>query len=170
MEPSDTWLTGATFDPTGLYRYSLWRVWNPAGIRVVFIMLNPSTADAGRNDPTIRRCLKFAQQWGYGALEVVNLFAYRTSSPIALRHIENPVGIENDCSVLEAVLRSDCTVVAWGNGGSFQGRDRIVLDLLAQQPALYCLGITRLGQPRHPLYVKANTRLLPLILDALPGE
>ena len=72
---------GAVIDPTGLYRYSLWREWNPDAAQITFIMLNPSRADATNDDPTIRRCINFASSWGYGYLEVVNLFAYRTSHP-----------------------------------------------------------------------------------------
>ena len=88
--------TGADFDPTGVYRYSLWREWDARAPAVAFVMLNPSTADAGKDDPTIRRCASFARSWGYGSLEVVNLFAYRASEPKRLRQTPDPIGPAND--------------------------------------------------------------------------
>jgi hypothetical protein len=88
--------SGATFDPTGAYRYALWRVWDGNRPPLVFVMLNPSIADAERDDPTIRRCLGFACAWGYGALTVVNLFALRATCPHTLRRAADPVGPDND--------------------------------------------------------------------------
>ncbi|MBD2460605.1 DUF1643 domain-containing protein [Oscillatoria sp. FACHB-1407] len=152
---------GAIFDSTGTYRYTLWREWGNSP-KVVFVMLNPSTADADRNDPTIRRCIGLAQMWGFGALEVVNLFAYCATHPTELRQATDPIGVENDRYLLQAVQRSDRTILAWGNWGSLHQRDRCVLDLLAQHTPLYCLGMNQSGQPRHPLYVKRNVALIPI--------
>jgi len=147
---------GALFDATGHYRYSLWRCWEPLRPTLLMILLNPSTADAERDDPTIRRCRQFATAWGYGGLEIVNLFAYRTPHPRCLHQASEPIGVQTDPIIQGAITYAAQVVVAWGNGGSFLGRDRTVLQALVPQP-LYCLGITRLGHPRHPLYLPKET-------------
>lgn len=152
---------GAVIDKTGLYRYSLWREWDAEQPKIVFIMLNPSKADASIDDPTLRRCVNFAKSWGYGSLIVVNLFAYRTASPLELRQVDDPVGQQNDRCLKKAIRSANQVVVAWGNHGKFMQRDRLVLELLSKhnfQP--HCLGITQGGQPRHPLYVKCCTQLI----------
>jgi hypothetical protein len=151
-------LSGALFDPTGQYRYTLWRCWQPQGKRVAFVMLNPSTADAESNDPTIRRCIGFAQSWGYGALEVVNLFSFRTPHPSQLALVADPVGADCDAAILRAVERADCTVIAWGNWGVLHGRAAAVLALIKQP---HCLGCNQSGQPRHPLYLRRESQPLP---------
>lgn len=153
--------SGAVFDHSSLYRYSLWRSWSQLP-KVGFVMLNPSQADARLNDPTIRRCIGFAQSWGYGGLEVVNLFAYRTKSPTHLRQIEDPIGADNDRYLLTLGERVDTIVLAWGNWGTLGGRDRVVLRRLNVQKNVFCLGITKTGQPRHPLYLKRDTLLAKL--------
>ncbi|MDX2229356.1 MAG: DUF1643 domain-containing protein [Leptolyngbyaceae cyanobacterium bins.349] len=147
--------TGATFDSTGQYRYSLWRHWDDAAPRIGFVMLNPSRADATLNDPTIRRCLSFARSWGYGSLEVVNLFAYRTAQPQQLRHVADPVGTDNDRTLQTLSQRVDRIILAWGNWGRLQDRDRAVLTVLKSH-SLHCLGRTKLGHPCHPLYLKGT--------------
>ena len=151
---------GAHFDITGKYRYSLWREWQPGGKRVAFILLNPNRADAVRDDPTIRRCIGFARSWGCGSVEVVNLFAFRTGEPLRLRKITEPVGSANDRYLLRASRRAWKVVAGWGNHGGLRDRDRQVLRLLGDRTGLYCLGITRTRQPRHPLYTRGD---LPLI-------
>lgn len=148
---------GAIIDATGTYRYSLWREWDANAPRVCFVMLNPSTADATTDDPTIRRCIRFAQFWGYGSLEVVNLFAYRTTTPIDLRHAPNPIGKENDRYCYQASLNATKVIVAWGNWGGLLNRNQTVLNLLFHQQEIDCLGITKPGHPRHPLYIRSNT-------------
>jgi hypothetical protein len=115
-------------------------------------MLNPSRADATRDDPTLRRCLGFARAWGYGALDVVNLFAWRTSNPAALRHVPDPVGPDNDRTLVEVAHRADLVVAAWGNHGVIANRHQVVCSLLRSTP-LFCLDVTQQGQPRHPLYI-----------------
>jgi hypothetical protein len=151
---------GAVFDPTRSYRYRLWRVWECDRPRLSFIMLNPSTADATQDDPTIRRCLGFATAWGFGALEVVNLFAYRATSPRELRRADDPVGPKNDRHILECVHNVDQIVVAWGNHGNFKRRDRAVIGLIENLNNIYCLKPTKTGQPYHPLYVNRETGLI----------
>ena len=151
---------GALFDASGAYRYHLSRQWDTDGPTVVFVMLNPSAADAVRDDPTIRRCIGLARSWGYGRLEVVNLFAYRSSSPDALRAVGDPVGPENDHHLQVAADGAALVVAAWGNVGALLGRDRAVRGMLGPR-ALHCLGITLRGQPRHPLYVRGDTLPIP---------
>lgn len=124
-------------------------------------MLNPSTADAQHNDPTIHRCVRFAQRWGYGALDVVNLFAYRATDPKVLKTIPDPIGPENDAYLLAAATQAERIVLAWGNWGALGQRNQQVLQLFPVQSRLYCLGKTLAGQPRHPLYLSYDSQLLP---------
>jgi hypothetical protein len=151
----------AVFDASGRYRYSLWRAWSNDSPRIVFILLNPSTADEQRNDPTIRRCIGFALGWNYGSVEVVNLFAYRATNYRELFKVSDPVGEENNRFLTQAVERYSTVVVGWGIRGTLLGRDRQVLSLLAGRKDVYCLGITKDGLPRHPLYVKGDCILVP---------
>jgi len=149
----------ATFDPTRAYRYRLSRTWDPTGPVVTFVMLNPSTADAEVLDPTVRRCLGFARAWGFGSLEVVNLFAFRATDPRDLLRADAPVGPANDRAILGAVSAADRVVVAWGARGAHLGRAAAVAGLLHAGPSRPLgLGTTKGGQPRHPLYVRADTR------------
>jgi hypothetical protein len=122
-------------------------------------MLNPSRADARVNDPTIRRCIRFAQFWGYGALEVVNLFGYCTSKPEELRRVRDPVGRECDRILLESAKPAQMILLAWGNHGQYQDRGKAVIKLLDEVGPLHCLGLTKRGEPRHPLYL--NRKILP---------
>ena len=146
----------ATFDRTGRYRYRLARRWG-AGPCIAFVMLNPSAADAAKDDPTVRRCLGFARRWGFGALEVVNLFAYRAADPRELARERNPVGPENDRSVARALRRARLIVLAWGASRLARRRAGAVIALVGDRPA-YCLGRTKTGMPRHPLYLRASIR------------
>lgn len=143
---------GATIDESGTYRYALWRVWDPA-------RPHPSTADHKQDDPTIRRCIGFARCWGEaGGILVVNLYAYRATDPKALRRAPDPVGPQNDAYLLLAAVHCSRIVAAWGNGGEYLQRERVVLQLLASHP-IFCLGTTSRGKPRHPLYLAASTSL-----------
>ncbi len=151
--------TGAVFDRSRKYRYNLWREWDDARPRVAFVMLNPSRADASINDQTIATCIGFAKALGYGGMEVVNLFAYRSTDPANLKLARDPVGKENDTYILKACSRADVTIAAWGNHGSLRQRSMEVEQLLENR-ALLCFGITKLGHPRHPLYMKRSTELL----------
>jgi hypothetical protein len=142
----------------GPYRYRLWRTLSQGGARsrVLFVMLNPSTADAVTDDPTLRRCIGFATAWGFARLEVCNLFAYRSSDPRALRTARDPVGPRNDSVLRQAAQKAELTVVAWGTGGALRQRGAYVATTLLAGCALYCVGHTRAGHPRHPLYVPKN--------------
>ena len=117
-------------------------------------MLNPSRADAQINDPTITRCINFASSWGYGRLEVVNLFAYRTPKPTLLKQAAEPIGKDNDRYIIESVSKSDRIILAWGNHGLWRKQDIYTLELLKNYTHLYSLGITKRGCPRHPLYLR----------------
>jgi hypothetical protein len=143
---------GARFDRRRVYRYELWRTWDASAPLLTCILLNPSTADARRDDPTIRCCVRLAARRGYGGIIVGNLFALRARDPRRLRRAHDPIGPHNDES-LRAMLRGTGDVLAaWGNGGAWRRRGASVLALVAPTARVYCLGITRLGQPRHPLY------------------
>lgn len=157
---------GATFDSTGSYRYTLWRSWNGRARKVAFVMLNPSTADHRADDPTIRRCIGFARTWGYGSLLVVNLFAYRTPSPDALKRAADPIGPRNDHYLRYAQRRADDVVIAWGAHGGWLDRHRRALALLGgpRRRALLCLGATKGGYPRHPLYLRGDRTPQPWTL------
>lgn len=148
---------GAIMDDSKEYRYSLWRIWNDKLPRVTFVMLNPSTADSRNDDPTLRRCINFAMNWGYGSLEVVNLFAYRSTNPQMLLSVCDPIGDKNNKYIIDAVNRSEKVILAWGTKGNLFNRDKDVLRLIEDNnvPA-YTLELTKEGHPRHPLYVKAN--------------
>lgn len=157
----------AEFDPTGTYRYWLGRFWARDRPSLALVMLNPSRADHQHDDPTLRRSIRFAQDWGYGSVIVVNLFAFCTASPRSLRLATDPIGVNNDAYILRAAQGADRVLLAWGNHGSFRHRDRAVLDLLTPQTnKLCCVGLTRTGQPRHPLYLPKDSRPIPWPLSA----
>lgn len=165
--PSGEYVTAATLSPDGLYRYDLGRSWGDMEqMGVCWVMLNPSTADATEDDPTIRRCIAFSKAWGFGSLTVVNLFAYRATDPKALVRAASEgvdvVGPENDWCIQLAVLGNEFTVAAWGTKGNLFGRDKQVLTMLAElREPVDCLDITKGGHPKHPLYVKGDTTLRP---------
>jgi hypothetical protein len=139
------------------YRYELRRRWAD-GHEAHFVMLNPSTADAQEDDPTIRRCVGFASSWGFGALVVTNLFAFRATNPRELFEQEDPTGPENDSHVRNAAETAAITVLAWGSHGDFLNRDSEVLKLLAGVPT-FALHVTRNGSPGHPLYLSKASDL-----------
>lgn len=153
----------ALMDETGKYRLELSRIWDSAekNIRMIlFIMLNPSTADALVNDPTVRRCMNFAQSWGYGGLYIGNLFAYRSTDPAELIRLSragfDAVHENNDSHLRRMQKDSETTVFAWGNEGRLQMRDTEIIDKF---PGAFCLGKNQNGTPKHPLYVPAYTQL-----------
>ena len=151
--PSDVIAGSAGLSRCGHYRYWLRRQWSPALPQCTFIGLNPSTADAQLDDPTLRRCIGFAKQWGYGSLLLVNLFAWRATDPRDLLSAPDPIGPQTNRWLRRAMRESDLVVAAWGNGGTLANRAHIVAKRLKP---LHCLGITSLGMPRHPLYCRAD--------------
>ena len=149
----------ALFSPDGLYRYELRRIWDPARILVLFVMLNPSTANAQHDDPTIRRCLGFAREWGYGGLLVGNLFGLRATDPRMLQESADPVGPDNDFHLDALMAKADLAVMAWGARGDLK-RVEVVKGLLRRHRMAACsLGTTKAGQPRHPLYVPKDVTI-----------
>ncbi|WP_094556160.1 DUF1643 domain-containing protein [Synechococcus sp. 1G10] len=140
----------AVFSPCGHYRYSLWRRWEPAGALVMVIGLNPSTADAQSDDPTVRRCIGYAKDWGYGGLCLTNLFAFRARRPEAMKAAADPVGPENDLHLLAIASQAALKLAAWGVHGRHLGRDA---ELAARLPGLHCLRLSKGGHPTHPLYL-----------------
>ena len=146
----------ANFSSCRKYRYSLSRIWDKQKKFVLFIGLNPSTADEKIDDPTIRRCSVYAQKWGYGGFMMVNLFAYRTTLPSNLKKVKYPVGRDNDKYIVKLSKKADITVAAWGNNGILYRRDKQVLSLV---PNLMCLKVNKSGQPAHPLYLKKDLKL-----------
>lgn len=145
----------AVISPCESYRYHLTRAWSMGEGEVVFIMLNPSTADASLDDPTIRRCVGFGAAWGFRSLVVVNLFAWRATQPSELGRVHDPVGPLADAYLLAAAGHAQKIVCAWGNDGHLQGRGEAVCRLLKEAGhPLFHLGLTQSQAPRHPLYLK----------------
>ena len=118
----------ATISDCRKYRYSLSRTWDDKKNTVLFIALNPSTANERNDDPTIRKCINYANKWGYGSLLVANLFAYRTTKPTKLRYVKNPVGNDNDQHIMDLSKNASLIVAAWGNEGSLFNRDKEVIS------------------------------------------
>lgn len=181
---SEYFSSGAIISEDERYRYVLFREWRGHGSdenwrwfdavdgnghklgvpkTCLFIMLNPSTADALNDDPTIRRCVSFAKAWKYDRLEVVNLFAYRTKSPSELKALldkDDPVGRSNIKYVQQAMTDAGLIVCAWGVHGSHLDQDETVLGWLPFERKIYSLGTTKDGSPKHPLYIAADTKLV----------
>lgn len=153
---------GAIFSRDRKYRYMLWREWDSSKGTCVFIGLNPSTADEKEDDPTLRRCVNFAKQWGYGKYVMVNLFAYRATEPHELQKQAKPIGYKNNYHIKMQCNDADLVVAAWGNHGSFMKRDQKVLRLL-KDTLLKCFKITATGQPAHPLYQPKGIELLDYV-------
>lgn len=155
--------TGATFSPCRTYRYDLTRTWDRGRPPMVVIGLNPSTADETADDPTIRRCVGFARSWACGGLVMLNLFAVRATDPRVMLAHAAPVGPENDAAIRRHTGREGVLVLcAWGAHGTHQGRGAEVLaDLLRARRWPYALGTTAGGQPRHPLYLRADAQPQP---------
>ncbi|TFL20066.1 DUF1643 domain-containing protein [Jannaschia formosa] len=156
----------ATYSDDEVFRYDLTRVWDPAGRRVAFAMLNPSTATEIANDPTVERCERRARALGYGAFRVVNIFAYRATDPRDMRAHPDPVGgAANNAAIREAALWAEATVCAWGTHGAHLGRGPEVEQLLrATGRPLFHLGLSKAGHPKHPLYIGYGVR--PVRWDA----
>ena len=125
-------------------------------------MLNPSRADAHRDDPTIRRCIGFARDWGYGGIDVVNIFALRATDPRDLRSVRDPVGPRNDEFILRAAARSP-VVIAWGVHGALLDRGAKALRLFGAGTRILALGRTRSGAPRHPLYLRRDAEAVEYV-------
>jgi len=155
----------AGFDDSRTYRYWLTREWatkdgpcSRATNPLVVIGLNPSTATELTDDPTIRRCMGYARAWGHDGLVMLNLFAYRSTDPKALTRVEDPVGPDND-QWIERFSVGRRVLAAWGNHGWRYGRAKIVMNMLGKLLVqVHCLGLTKSGHPKHPLYLRADAK------------
>ena len=155
--------SSALYSDCATYRYALTRTWDPAGARLLYVMLNPSRATETQNDPTIERCERRAKALGFGAFRAVNLFAYRETDPIALRRAPEPVGPDNDIVLIESATRwlrgaGDHLLCGWGVHGAHLDRGAEVAEILQWTGRqLFCFGTTKNGAPRHPLYIAYAT-------------
>ena len=157
--------SGATFSDNGLYRYSLWRIWEPARELMNFCMLNPSTADENDNDPTIVRCCHRAKTMGYGGLIVTNIFAYRSTDPKELKKVEDPEGMWNPSRIIEVAQMCDVTICGWGKHGTINGQgDKVLRQLLFWngQNKIRTLKLNKDGSPAHPLYIGYDVKPIPI--------
>lgn len=157
---------GAIFSDCELYRYRLWRVWDTSKPKVCFVMLNPSTATHEVLDPTVSRCQKRAQMLGYGGLEVVNLFALRSTDPKALYEAIDPFGRYNVSEIYDSVSRSQMAICAWGTHGKFMDAGSKVKSFLQHYfpDKNHYLKLNSDGSPAHPLYLPYS--LKPVLWDA----
>ena len=149
----------ANYSDCDAYRYDLTRVWDDGGQKVLFLMLNPSTATEVQNDPTVERCERRARALGFGAFRVCNIFAFRATDPKVMRAAADPVGPDNDRTILQGLNWADEIVAAWGAHGAHLERGIAVEKLLRQQetPTKH-LGLTKAGHPKHPLYISYQTQ------------
>jgi hypothetical protein len=152
-------IVSAIFSPCKTWRYELRRIWDQKLPLLVFVMLNPSRANAYLDDPTIRRCIGFARRLGYGGIVVYNIFALMATDPRELAKVADPIGPENDEYIRRAKHVGAKIVVAWGNNGvKHRRRVKQMRELLAGY-ALYSFGICKSGEPNHPLMLSYDTPL-----------
>lgn len=146
------------------YRYELRRIWDEEKPKVLFIMLNPSTADENIDDPTIRRCIGYAKEWNCGGILVGNLFAYRSTNPNGLLKVDDPIGDDNIWHIKNLVSQSDIVVCAWGNSNIVKRLDKKIKydyrPLTVIKNNLHCLELSNDGTPKHPLQLKKNLKLI----------
>jgi hypothetical protein len=163
-------IKSAVISECGKYRYSLIRVWDESKPCVLFIMLNPSTADAENDDPTIRRCIGFAESWGYGGLYVVNLFALRATNPQELLSAPFVVGVENERWFRRISYLAHLVICAWGNGRIINKLQQRLdhnwkpLSWIDQAKALHYLELAKDGTPKHPLYLSKSVKPMQFVL------
>ena len=144
----------AVYSACEQYRYSLTRVWDDSAPRVMFVMLNPSTATEVQNDPTVERCERRARVLGFGGFRVTNIFAFRATDPRDMRAALDPVGPDNDPCLTEGAAWADQIIAAWGVHGAHRGRGAEVAEALARTGRpLFHLGLSKAGHPKHPLYL-----------------
>ncbi|WP_319825524.1 DUF1643 domain-containing protein [Thalassovita sp.] len=144
----------AVYSDCEKYRYLLTRTWDPDGRKALFVMLNPSTATEVQNDPTVERCERRARALGFGAFRVTNIFAWRDTDPKAMRAAADPIGPANDAAIADSCGWADQIVAAWGTHGAHLDRGPRVERLLRNTGhAIYHLGLSKDGHPKHPLYI-----------------
>jgi hypothetical protein len=145
------------------YRYALVRIWDSSKPLVVFLMLNPSTATEFEDDPTVAKCRRYAMRWGFGQLAVLNLFAWRSTDPAALRALEDPIGPHNNYWIFSMAAgqaapyqQNPKMICAWGKDGNLRSRASFVTGMLRERFDLYALKVNGDGTPAHPLYLKES--------------
>jgi hypothetical protein len=147
----------AVFSGDGEYRYQLRREWNVTGRIAAFVGLNPSTAEGDVDDPTVRKCWRWAHAWGYGSLVMLNAFAYRATDPSMLGTVDDPFGPDNEAHLRAVAAEAQLIVAAWGNSKYvkvFGMEERLTAMLTSGKTGvIHCLGTCRDGSPRHPLYL-----------------
>ena len=158
---------GAIISEDGKYRYRLWRIIDETNTKpgIAFIGLNPSKADAYNDDATIRRCIDFAKRWGYGHMFMYNLFAFRSTQRAGLLIADDPIGPENDKHLEDIVKMGYDVVLCWGISGTLNGRGAQIAKMF---PLAKCFGVTKNGQPRHPVRLAKITQLQPYVLSKGP--
>ena len=139
------------------YRYVLSRIWDESKPLVVIIGLNPSTADEKDDDNTIKKCINFSKNWGYGGLYMLNLFAFRATAPSDMFNASSPIGEENSKYIEKYSKLSDKVICAWGNNGNFKNRSKEVLLNIENK---FYLKLNKSGEPAHPLYLSKD--LIPI--------
>jgi hypothetical protein len=150
---------GAVFSDCRRWRYLLWRCWDARGAAANFVMLNPSTADEVSLDPTCARARSYAERWGFGALLVTNIFAWRATDPQRLKRVRDPVGEANDRAIVRAARQADLVVCAWGNHGTHLMRAPEVTQMLMTAGVeLHVLRLNGSGVPAHPLYLPGKLK------------
>ena len=164
-------LSGAVFSEDRVYRYSLFRRWKPdcpTSRMVAFCGLNCSTADERADDPTVRRCVRFAKSLGYDGMVMLNLFAFRATDPKVMKRQSDPIGPLNNDAIFQVVSRCNNKLICcWGNHGAFRRRSDEVTYLL-NQVELLAFKITKTGQPIHPLYQPASLIPVPWVINDNP--
>lgn len=157
---------GAVISDDLRFRYRLWRTWDSEAYKVLWIMLNPSTADADLDDATIRKCIAFTKLWHRGSIEVANLYAYRTKSPAELKKAQYPNG-HNDrvlAMLFETYQAGDLVIAAWGAHAQPNRAKDVQVDALLAGVPLYHLGLNKDGSPKHPLYLPLDSKRTELVL------
>lgn len=151
--------TGASFSECRKYRWTLWRRWDSDLPPCVFVGLNPSTADESEDDPTIRRCIGFAKSWNLGGLIMLNAFGYRATQPKDMKAAYDPIGVDNDMAIKlttqQTIDAGGIVIAAWGSHCD-EKRESEVCRLIDRE--IHCLGRTKAGRPKHPLYLRADTK------------
>lgn len=150
-------------DTDRTYRYALRRIWDESLPKVMFVGLNPSDADESKDDPTVRRCIKFVKDWEkYGGLLIGNLFAFRSPNPQVMRNASDPIGKDNNLWLNSLAKEASLVIAAWGDGGAFRNRGNEVRTLIVD---LHYLKLNKSGEPSHPLYLLSDLKPKPLISE-----
>jgi hypothetical protein len=153
---------GAVFSRCRRWRYLLWRRWDESRPVANFLMLNPSTADEHKLDPSCTRARNYAERWGFGAVVITNIFAWRATDPEEMKSVQDPVGRGNDAAIVKAAREAKLVVCAWGNHGAHLDRSDAVLELLRRTGTrLHVLRVSGAGHPAHPLYLPASLKPTP---------